>query len=62
MSKFFFQKDKSFISNNVSKPHRFYDFILVAIKFVQISHIRNSEDTDIAYSKCKILKIISEKD
>ena len=28
---------------------------------VQISHIKNPEGTDIAYSKCKILKIISKK-
>ena len=29
---------------------------------VQISHIKNPEGTDIAYSKCKILKIIFEKE
>ena len=31
-------------------------------KSVQISHIKNPEGTDIAYSKCKILKIIFEKE
>ena len=31
-------------------------------KSVQISHIKNTENTHIAYSKCKILKIISKKD
>ena len=56
-----FQTDKFFITNDVSKTRRFYEFILVDTKSIQISHIRNSEDTDIAYSKCKILKIISEK-
>ena len=46
----------------VSKTHRFYEFILVDIESVQISHIKNPDDTNIAHSKCKILKIISEKD
>ena len=57
-----FQKDKYFLTNEVSKTHRFYAFILVDTKSVQISHVRNPEGTNIAYSKCKILKIISEKD
>ena len=61
---FFFQKDEVFffISNDVSKTRRFYESILVNTEYVQILHIRNFEDTDIAYSKCKILKMISEKD
>ena len=29
---------------------------------IQVSHVRNPEGTDIAYSKCKILKIIFEND
>ena len=37
-------------------------FFLVDAESVQILHIKNPEGTDIAYSKCKILKIISEKD
>ena len=50
--KFFFSKRQVFfISNDVSKTRRFYEFILVDTESVQISHIRNSEDTDIAYSK-----------
>ena len=57
-----FQKDKYFLTNEVSKTRRFYEFILVDTESVQISHVRNPEGTDIAYSKCKILKIISEKD
>ena len=57
-----FQKDKFFISNDLSKTCKFYEFILVDTKFVQISHIKNPEGTDIAYSKCKILQIIFEKD
>ena len=61
---FFFSKRQVFffISNDVSKTRKFYEFILVDTEFVQISHIRNSEDIDIAYSKCKILKIIYEND
>ena len=57
-----FQKDKFFISNDISKTHRFYEFILVDMESIQVSHIKNPEDTDIAYSKCKILKSISEND
>ena len=29
---------------------------------VQISHVKNLEGNDIAYSKCKILKILTEND
>ena len=57
-----FQKDKFFISNDISKTRRFYEFILVDTESIQVSHVRNPEGTDVAYSKCKILKIISEKD
>ena len=57
-----FQQDKFFVSNEISKIRRFYEFILVDTNFVQISHIKNPKGTDIAYSKCKILKIISEKE
>ena len=58
----FFQKYKFFISNDISKTRRFYEFILVDMESIQVSHIKNPEGTDIAYSKCKILKIISEND
>ena len=58
----FFQKDNFFISNDISKTCRFYEFILVDMESIQVSHIKNPEGTDIAYSKCKILKIISEND
>ena len=58
----FFQKDKFFISNDISKTRRFYEFILVDMESIQVSHIKNPEGTDITYSKCKILKIISEND
>ena len=58
----FFQKDKFFMSNDISKTRRFYEFILVDMESIQVSHIKNPEGTDIAYSKCKILKIISEND
>ena len=57
-----FQKDKFFISNDISKTRRFYEFILVDTESIQVSHVKNTEGTDIAYSKCKILKIISEND
>ena len=57
-----FQQDKFFISNDISKTRRFYEFILVDTEYVQISHIKNLEGTNNAYSKCKILKIISEND
>ena len=55
-------KDIYFLSNEVSKTRRFYEFILVDTKFIQVSHAKNPEGTDIAYSKCKILKVISKKD
>ena len=57
-----FQKDKYFLTNEISKTHRFYEFILVDTEYIQVSHVKNHEGTDIAYSKCKILKIIYEKD
>ena len=57
-----FQKENFFVSNNLSKTHRFCKFILVDTKSLQVSHVRNPEGTDIAHSKCKILKLISEKD
>ena len=59
---FFFQKDKYFLTNEISKTRRFYEFILVDTESIQVSHVKNPEGTDIAYSKCKILKIIYEKD
>ena len=57
-----FQKDKYFLTNEISKTRRFYEFIFVDTESIQVSHVKNPEGTDIAYSKCKILKIISEKD
>ena len=53
---------KYFISNEVLKTRRFYEFILVDTESVQISHVMNPEGNDIAYSKCKILKVLNEKD
>ena len=55
-----FQKDKCFVSNDLSKTRRFYEFILIDTESIQVSHVKNPEGTDIAYSKCKILKIISK--
>ena len=57
-----FHKDKYFLTNEISKTRRFYEFIFVDTESIQVSHVKNPEGTDIAYSKCKILKIISEKD
>ena len=51
-----------FLSNDISKTRRFYEFILVDTESIQVSHVKNLEGNDIAYSKCKILKIISEND
>ena len=56
------QKEKYFKSNDISKTRKFYEFIIVDTESIQISYTKNFECTDIAYSKCKILKIISEKD
>ena len=61
-SKRFFKKTIFFVSNDLSKTRRFYEFILVDTESIQVFHGRNLEVTDIAYSKCKILKIISKKD
>ena len=57
-----FQNEKYFISNEVLKTRKFYEFILVDTESVQISHVMNPEGNDIAYSKCKILKVLNEKD
>ena len=57
-----FQNNKMFLSNDLSKTRKFYEFILVDIDSVQISHIQNQEGTNIAYSKCKILKVIYKKE
>ena len=51
-------KKKYFKSNEVSKTRRFYEFIIVDTDSIQISYIKNTKGTDIAYSKYKILKII----
>ena len=61
-SKKYFKKNFFFVSNNLSKTRKFYEFILVYTKSIQVSHVRNPEGTDISYSKCKILKIISKND
>ena len=57
-----FQNDKYFISNEILKTRKFYEFILVDTKSVKISHVKNPEGNDIAYSKCKILNVLNEKD
>ena len=57
-----FQKEKYFISNEILKTRIFYEFILVDTESIQISHVRNPEGNDIAYSKCKILKVLNEKE
>ena len=46
-----FQKEKYFISNEILKTRIFYEFILVDTESIQISHVRNPEGNDIAYSK-----------
>ena len=48
-----FQNDKYFISNEILKTRKFYEFILVDTE---------SEGNDIVYSKCKILKVLNKKD
>ena len=45
-----FQKEKIFLSNDISKTRRFYEFILVDTESIQVSHVKNPEGTDIAYS------------
>ena len=57
-----FQNDKYFISNEILKTRKFYEFILVDTESVQISHVQNPEGNGIAYSKYKILKVLNEKD
>ena len=57
-----FQNDKHFISNEILKTRKFYEFILLDTESVQISHGSNPEGNGIAYSKCKILKVLNEKD
>ena len=56
-----FQKEKYFISNDISKTRRFYEFILVDMESIQVSQVKNPEGTDIAYSKCKILKSFQKR-
>ena len=57
-----FQNNKMFLSSDLSKTIKFYEFLLVHVDFVQISHIQNQEGTNIAYSKCKTLKVIYKKE
>ena len=57
-----FQNEKYFISNEIPKTRIFYEFILVDTESIQISHVQNPEGNGIAYSKCKILKVLNEKD
>ena len=57
-----FQNEKYFISNEILKTRIFYEFILVDTESIQISHVQNPEGNGIAYSKCKILKVLNEKD
>ena len=40
-----FQNEKYFISNEVLKTRRFYEFILVDTESVQISHVKNPEES-----------------
>ena len=56
-----FSQGKYFIQDNLVKTCKFYEFILVDIDLVQISHIQNQNSIDICYSKCKICKVISQK-
>ena len=42
-------KDKYFLTNEISKTRRFYEFILVDTESIQVSHVKNPEDTDIAF-------------
>ena len=57
-----FQNEKYFISNEILKTRIFYEFILVDTESVQISHVSYPEGNGIAYSKCKILKVLNEND
>ena len=57
-----FQNDKYFISNEILKTRKFYEFILVDTESIQISHVKYPEGNDIVYSKCKILKVLNEND
>ena len=52
---------KYFIQDNLVKTCKFYEFILVDIDLVQISHIQNQNSIDICYSKCKICKVLCQK-
>ena len=38
-----FQNEKYFISNEILKTRRFYEFILVDTESIQISHVKNPE-------------------
>ena len=51
-------KRNFFFQNDLVKTRKFYEFILVDIDSVEITHIQNKDSTDIFYSKCKIFKII----
>ena len=55
-----FPKGKYFLQNDSLKTRRFYEFILVDLDFVEVSHIQNRDSTKICYSKCKIFKVIFE--
>ena len=57
-----FQNDKYFIPNEILKTRKLYEFILVDTESVQILHVSNPEGIGIAYSKCKFLKVLNQKD
>ena len=57
-----FQNEKYFISNEILKTRIFYEFILVDTESIQISHVQNPKGNGIAYSKCKILKVLNKKE
>ena len=57
----FFVKSKYFLQNNLDKTQKFYEFIIVNIDSVEISHFQNESSTDICYSKCKIFKVLTHK-
>ena len=62
-----FQKKRFFKKKSILFPTKYLqpvnsEFIFVDTESIQISHVNNPEGNDIAYSKCKILKILTEKD
>ena len=58
-----FYPDCPYPTDNITKNHTFYEFILVDSRSIEVTHYPDQKDKNtIAYSTCKILNIHQSKD